>query len=157
MLLFLLFCLSCSVCQDYPRISIQLLFGLFLMRCIEFYKEKKKKRAESAIQFLQTTSHRRSSAVSQCTASSEDITQLKANLVVLVSRVLCKYIKCLQKYTATVASHIPHIHSKEMAKKTDVVVLDVLHKDETKGAEMIWRCIRTLGRAPRRVCLVATM
>ncbi len=67
----------------------------------------------------------------------EDITQLKANLVVLVSRVLCKYIKCLQKYNTTVASHIPHIHSKEMANKSEAVVLDVLHKDETKGAEMI--------------------
>ena len=75
--------------------------------------------------------------LSQCLPSPEDVTNLKANLVVLVSRVLCKYIKCLQEYKPTVISHIPHAHSKEMAEKSEVVVVDVLHKDETKGPEMI--------------------
>ena len=78
-----------------------------------------------------------SMGVSQCLPSPEDVTNLKANLVVLVSRVLCKYIKCLQEYKPTVISHIPHAHSQEMAEKSEVVVLDVLHKDETKGPEMI--------------------
>lgn len=75
--------------------------------------------------------------VAQCLPTKADVTNLKANLVVLVSRVLCKYIKCLHKYKGIVTSHIPHTHSKEMAMKSEVVVLDVLHKNETKGPEMI--------------------
>ncbi len=55
--------------------------------------------------------------------------------MVLVSRTLCTYIKCLQKYKCSWCSHIAHIHSKEMTGKSEVVVL--LHKNETKGADMI--------------------
>ena len=75
--------------------------------------------------------------VAQCLPTEDDITVLKANLAVLVSRTLCKYVKCLRKYKGSVTSHIPHVHSKEMAKKSEVIVLDVLHKNETKGADMI--------------------
>ncbi len=57
--------------------------------------------------------------------------------MVLVSRTLCTYIQCLQKYKRSVCSHIAHIHSKELTVKSEVVVLDVLHKNETKGADMI--------------------
>lgn len=66
-----------------------------------------------------------------------DIEAIQDNLVVLVSRVLCEYIKPLQRYKRSVASHINHTHSKEMATKSDVIVLDVLHKNETKAADMI--------------------
>ncbi len=67
----------------------------------------------------------------------DDIQSIKQNLIVLVSRTVCKYVKCLQKYTPSVCSHIAHGHSKEMATKSEVIVLDVLHKNEMKGADMI--------------------
>ena len=35
------------------------------------------------------------------------------------------------------AKHILHSHSSEMAAKSEVAVLDVLHKNETKSADMI--------------------
>ena len=33
--------------------------------------------------------------------------------------------------------HIPHSHSKEMANTSEVVVVDVLHKHETKSSDMV--------------------
>ncbi len=73
----------------------------------------------------------------QCLPTEDDVQSIKQNLIVLVSRTVCKYIKCLQKYAPSVCSHIAHAHSKEMATKSEAIVLDVLHKNETKGADMI--------------------
>ena len=50
---------------------------------------------------------------------------------------LCKHIKVLKRYKRTVVNHITHSHSSEMASKSEVAVLDVLHKNETKGADMV--------------------
>ncbi|KAL5476350.1 hypothetical protein EMCRGX_G026281 [Ephydatia muelleri] len=36
-----------------------------------------------------------------------------------------------------VVSHIPHIYSEKMADKSEVIVLDVLHKNEIKSTDMI--------------------
>ena len=73
----------------------------------------------------------------QCVPTEDDVQSIKQNLIVLVSRTVCKYIKCLQKYAPSVCSHIAHAHSKEMATKSEAIVLDVLHTNETKGADMI--------------------
>ncbi len=75
--------------------------------------------------------------VDQLLPTKDDISNIKDNLEILVSRTLCKYIKCLQRFKGSVCSHIAHVHTQEMATKSEVIVLDVLHKNETKGADMI--------------------
>ena len=66
-----------------------------------------------------------------------DLSAIESNLVVLVSRVLCQYIKVLKPQKRSLVMHIPHTHSAEMATKSEVAVLDVLHKNETKSADMV--------------------
>ena len=79
----------------------------------------------------------RSISVSHFLPSETDLAALRCNLVVLVSRFLCDYIKVLKPHKRSVAEHILHAHSFEMADKSEVVVLDFLHKNETKSADMI--------------------
>ena len=66
----------------------------------------------------------------------DEVTAMKQNLTVLVSRVLCQYIKCLSHCSSSVAWHIEHIYSKEMASKSDVAVLDVLHLNEAQNSDL---------------------
>lgn len=75
--------------------------------------------------------------VSHFLPTNVDVEAIQKNLVVLVSRILCDYIQafCYQKHL--VAKHIPHSHSKEMAKTSKVVVVDVLHKNENKSSDMV--------------------
>ena len=58
-------------------------------------------------------------------------------LVVLVSRILCQYMKPLSSLSKVVPSHIPHKFSKEMAMKSEAFVLDVLPKNEAKHSDML--------------------
>ena len=67
----------------------------------------------------------------------EDVSKVKANLVIIISRVLTQYIKSLTPFSKAIPKHIPHEYSTEMSKKSEVVVLDVLMKNETKHADMI--------------------
>ena len=69
--------------------------------------------------------------------SCEDVTAVKSNLVVLVSRVLTTYFSGLAPLSKAVPKHISHKYSTQMSKKSEVVVMDVLRKDETKHTEMI--------------------
>ncbi len=55
----------------------------------------------------------------------------------LISRVLCDYIKDLQELKRLVTKHIPHTYSEEMATKSDVAVLDVLHNNEIVSSDMV--------------------
>ena len=66
-----------------------------------------------------------------------DVHAIKNTLVVLVSRILCHYIKCLTPFSTSVPTHIPHVHSEQMAKRSETVVLDVLAKNEAKHSDMI--------------------
>ena len=67
----------------------------------------------------------------------EDIIVIQGDLEVLVSRILCDYIKGLEKLKRLVTKHIPHQYSEEMAVRSEVVVLDVLHNNENVSSEMI--------------------
>ena len=69
--------------------------------------------------------------------SPADVSAIRINLTVLVSRILTKYIKVLQSQKRSVTAHIPHVHSAEMAQRSDIVVLDVLHKCKTIRGDMI--------------------
>ena len=72
--------------------------------------------------------------------SREDITTIQGDLEVLVSRILCDYIK---SFKGLVTKHIPHTYSEEMAAKSEVVVLDVLHKNESVNSDMV-EILRTI-------------
>lgn len=67
----------------------------------------------------------------------EDVEAVKSNLVVIVSRVLTQYISALAPLSKSITKHIRHRYSTEMSQKSDVVVLDVLMKDENKHSDMI--------------------
>ena len=67
----------------------------------------------------------------------DDVQSAKSNLVIIVSRVLTQYISALAPLHKSIEAHIKHKYSSEMSKKSDVVVLDVLMKDETKHSDMI--------------------
>ena len=69
--------------------------------------------------------------------NADDVGQIKKNLVVLVSRILCGCITCLSSFCSAVPSHILHEYSDQMACKSDVVVLDVVGKNEAQHSDMI--------------------
>ena len=69
--------------------------------------------------------------------SITDIQSLRRTFVILISRILCKYIKGLACISDVVPKHILHTHTDVMAKKSDTIVLDVLHKNEAKHDDML--------------------
>ena len=69
--------------------------------------------------------------------TSDDVAKVKDNLVVLVSRVLTKYLPKLASFSKVVTKHIRHVYSKEMSGKSEVYVLDILMKNETTRKDMI--------------------
>ena len=66
-----------------------------------------------------------------------DVFRVKSNLVVLVSRLLTQYFPALGFLASVVPKHIKHKYSKQMAEKSEVAVLDVLMKNETKHKDMV--------------------
>ena len=74
--------------------------------------------------------------VSNFLPSKADVDVIVSNLRVIVSRVLASHIKVLEPQKQRVVAHIEHVHSTEMKAKSEVVVLDVLHKCETKRTDI---------------------
>ena len=66
-----------------------------------------------------------------------DVFKVKSNLVVLVSRLLTQYFPALGFLSSVVPKHIRHKYSRQMAEKSEVAVLDVLMKNETKHKDMV--------------------
>lgn len=69
--------------------------------------------------------------------SCDDVNKLRANLIVLVSRMLTEYIPQLASFRKYVTKHIEHCYTKEMSEKSEVYVLDILMKNEAKHKDMI--------------------
>ena len=69
--------------------------------------------------------------------TQHDVERVTSNMVVIVSRILTEYISDLAPLSKAVIKHIPHKYSAEMSKKSEVVVLDVLMKNEAKHSDMI--------------------
>ncbi len=69
--------------------------------------------------------------------TQDDVECVTSNLVVIVSRILTEYISDLAPLSKAVIKHIPHKYSAQMSKKSEVVVLDVLMKNEAKHSDMI--------------------
>ena len=53
--------------------------------------------------------------------SSSDLSALLSNFVIIASRVVSDNIKIFQNTKRHVVRHIPHLHSREMASKSEVV------------------------------------
>lgn len=66
-----------------------------------------------------------------------DVLAMKSNLVILVSRILIQYIPALAFLTGVVPKHILHRYSKKMSEKSEVVVLDILMKNEIEHSDML--------------------
>ena len=69
--------------------------------------------------------------------NEDDVSAVKLNLTILVSRILCSYIQCLAPFKKVVPMHIPHEYYEEMCEKSDTFFLDVLLKHEAKHEDMI--------------------
>ena len=69
--------------------------------------------------------------------TNSDVAAVKKNLVVLVGRIITEYFPALAPFSRLVPKHISHRYSSQMSKKSDVVVLDCLMKNETKHADML--------------------
>ena len=68
---------------------------------------------------------------------SSDVRAVKSNLVILVSRILIQYFPALAFLSGVVPKHILHKYTKNMSEKSEVVVLDVLMKNETLHKDML--------------------
>ncbi len=68
---------------------------------------------------------------------SADVEAVRNNLVVLVSRILTEYFPALAPFSKVVQKHIPHRYSAKMSQKSEVVVLDILHKNEAEHKDML--------------------
>ena len=69
--------------------------------------------------------------------TSEDFAAVRRNLVILISNIITHYIDGLSVLSKSVPQHIQHKYSTEMGKKSDVIVLDVLMKNESSRSDMI--------------------
>ena len=69
--------------------------------------------------------------------TAADIASIKLNLTILLCRFMCSYIKGLQKFADLIPKHIYHTHSDLMAEKSEVAVIDVLHKNEACHVDML--------------------
>lgn len=69
--------------------------------------------------------------------TKQDMQDIKINLTILVSRILCTYIKCLTPFSKVVPDHIPHAHYSEMCGKSETFFLDALMKNEAKHSDMV--------------------
>lgn len=69
--------------------------------------------------------------------SQEDMSIIIGDLEVLISRILCDYIKAFEGMKRLITKHIPHACSEQMAAKSEVVVLDVLHYNEIESSDMV--------------------
>ena len=68
--------------------------------------------------------------------SEEDVRFMKRNLVIMVSHVLCENMKQFKHILKSLPKYIYHEYSDEMCQKSEVLVIDVLHKNEAKHDDM---------------------
>ena len=69
--------------------------------------------------------------------TASNVQAVKRNLVVIVSRLLTHYVHHLAPLSKSVPKHIMHKYSQHMSHKSEVVVLDVLMKNEAKQSDML--------------------
>ena len=67
----------------------------------------------------------------------DDFIKVQQNLIIIISRMLTQYIKGLSVFAKAVPQHVQHQYSAEMGRKSEVIVLDVLMKNEASRGDMI--------------------
>ena len=72
-----------------------------------------------------------------CLLSDEEKECTKKDFAIITSRVLCQHLKFLTPFQDAVVKHIPHEYSKDMLKKSHVLVSGTVFKDEKKYDEMV--------------------
>ena len=55
----------------------------------------------------------------------------------LVGKIVCDYTKDLRQLKKVVVTHIPHTYSDKTAEKSEIIVLNVLHKNGMKSRDMV--------------------
>ena len=63
--------------------------------------------------------------------TSEDYQAIR-NLSIIVCKIITQYIKSLSIFCKAIPPHILHEYSKDIGTKSEVIVLDVLMKNEAK-------------------------
>ena len=61
---------------------------------------------------------------------------MKRNLVIMVSHVLCENMKQFKHILKSLPKYIYHEYSDEMCQKSEVLLINVLHKNEAKHDDM---------------------
>lgn len=69
--------------------------------------------------------------------NAHDARYVKSNLVIIVSCILTQYIHDLSPLSKSIPKHILHKYCSQMSRKSEVVVLDVLMKNEAKHSDML--------------------
>ena len=69
--------------------------------------------------------------------TASDVQVVKQILIVLVSRLLARHLHHLSPLSKSIPKHILHKYSDQMSRKSEVVVLDVLMKNEAKHSDML--------------------
>lgn len=68
--------------------------------------------------------------------TKDDIQHIRQNLTILVGRILCEHIHCLQPFAQCIPNHIPHEYYSHMSKESQTWFLDVLVKNEASNSDM---------------------
>lgn len=78
-------------------------------------------------------------SVDNCTfiPNFEECRKLDEHFIYHITNVLVKYVGCLKKYKDCVPKFIQNPHLKELAEKSNFVLLDMLDKSENKSEDMI--------------------
>lgn len=69
--------------------------------------------------------------------SISDCHDLDTSLTYHISKILCKYVKCLQPFEKCLPEYIDHPFIKELSMKSEYRIMDLLDKSENKSDEMI--------------------
>lgn len=67
----------------------------------------------------------------------DECRKLDEHFIYHITNVLVKYVGCLKKYKDCVPKFIQNPHLKELAEKSNFVLLDMLDKSENKSEDMI--------------------
>jgi hypothetical protein len=69
--------------------------------------------------------------------TKQDCCDLAKEFIAIIMRVLVQHVPKLQRYASLVPVHLPHKHSTEMMRKSEIVNLGVVMKNEQRTEEMI--------------------
>ncbi|KAK3102183.1 hypothetical protein FSP39_009426, partial [Pinctada imbricata] len=66
-----------------------------------------------------------------------DIEILKSEYLIIIQRIVCKNVAVFKEMDSIVCWHIPHDYEQQSKKRSDIVTLGVLDKNESKITDMV--------------------